>query len=160
MKISQFLYATWLLPLALFILTGHQFWTFYNIVQTYNNGESYTANVKEFEIKQIAAQTNGYVILNFETGSGKTIEQKLSLPVQLAAQFMESNVIPIRYKQDSSVPIVMIKTYATHKRVALINASIAFISALACLGVALLAHRKANALHSKNEKLTVERTDV
>jgi len=146
--------------MALFILTGHQLFTFYNIVQTYNNGDSYTANVEEFEIKQIAAQTNGYVILNFETKSGNMVTEKLSLPVQLAAQFMESNVIPIRYKKSSSVPIVMIKTYATHKRVALINASIAFISALCCLGIALLIHRKANKLNNQEEKLTFERTDV
>lgn len=160
MKISHLLYATWLLPLALVLLTAHQLWTFYSITQTYNNGESYIANVEDFQIKQIAAQTNGYVILSFETKSGKTIQRKLSLSVELAAEYMESNVIPIRYEKNSSVPVVMIKSYATHKRIALINASIAFISALACFGIALIAHRRANKLHNEKRKLTFERTDV
>lgn len=160
MNFSKLLYATWLLPLALFLLTGHQVWTFYNIIQTYTNGDSYTANVEEFDIKQIAAQTNGYVILNFETSNGRTVTRKLSLPVQLAAQFMESDVIPIRYNADSSVPVVMIKTYDTHKRVALINASIAFLFALACFGVALIAHKKANKSLDKKSEFTIERTDV
>jgi len=156
----KYLYLIWLLPLALALLTAHQLYTYYNIVKTYNQGESYTAEVVDFEIKQIAAQTNGYVVLKFETREGKTVQEKLSLPVTLAAQFMESNVIPVRYYADSSTPIVMIKTYNTHSRVALINASMAFVFFVALLIVAFFVHRFAGKKISETDtSINIVRTD-
>lgn len=157
----KFLYLIWLLPLALASLTVHQIFTYYSIVQTYNKGESYTAEVVDFEIKQIAAQTNGYVVLKFETRGGDTIQQKLSLPVTLAAQFMESNVIPIRYHPDSSTPVIMIKTYKTHSRVALINASMAFVFFVALLILSVFVHRfVGKKINETDISINIERTDA
>lgn len=156
----KFLYLFWLLPLALALLTAHQLYTYYSIVQTYNKGQSYTAEVMDFEIKQIAAQTNGYVVLKFKTREGKTIQKKLSLSVTLASQFMESNVIPVRYYPDSSTPIVMIKTYNTHSRIALINASMAFLFFVALFIIAFFVHRFAKRkINETDTSINIVRTD-
>jgi len=149
----------WFLPLVLAGLTIHQIWTYYNITYTYTEGESYTAEVVEFDIKQIAAQTNGYVILRFETRDGKNVQRKLSLPVQMAAQIMESKIIPVRYHPDSSTPIVMIKTYDTHKRLSLINAAISFVSVLATVLIAIFTSKYARSKRNISEPVKIIRTD-
>lgn len=55
----KFLYLFWLLPLYIGALFFQQVSVYYGITDTYENGNSYTAEVVDFEFKQIAAQTNG-----------------------------------------------------------------------------------------------------
>ena len=76
-------------------------------IDTYNNG-SIAADVLDFDIKQIAAQSNGYVVLNFTTSTGENIEKRLSLSVQMAQQIMDIGVIPIRFQKNTYQEIVMI----------------------------------------------------
>ena len=104
----NFIFLIWLLPVYFIFQSGYQVYTYFGIQTTYNEGISYVAKVTDFDVKQIAAQTNGYVVLQFTPSDGETIEQKLSLPVQFAQVIMDSEVIPIRYKVDSAKPIVII----------------------------------------------------
>lgn len=162
MNYHKFVYLFWLLPLYLLGMGLYQTAVYSGLESTYNSGESYTATVTDFDIKQIASQTNGYVVLKFATKSGETIEQKLSLPVQLASQIMEISVIPIRYKKGAFQEIVMMPTYKTHREVVLMNIGIMAISFLIGLGIAIVAHRFARRKLASggDETLNIERVDI
>lgn len=159
MNSYKFLYLIWLLPGYLLFLSGHQAYVFYSVVDTYDNGESYVAEVVEYELKQIAAQTNGYVVLRFETND-TTHQQKLSLPVEMAGAISKSRVIPIRYKKNAFVNIVMIPTYSTQKGLALTNLAMAAVGFFITIFIALIAHRYANRkLRYGDQKFVIERVD-
>jgi hypothetical protein len=162
MKSYKLLYLFWLLPLYLLGLTLHQTAVYYGLQYTYENGESYTSTVTDFNIKQIAAQTNGYVVLKFTPASGETIERKLGIPVQLASQIMETEIIPIRYKKGAFEEIVMMPTYKTHLDLVLMNIGIAVLALLIGLGIAITAHRFASRklAQKEDDTLNIERVDI
>jgi len=85
--------------------------------------------VVEFKIKNMQAQSNGYIILNFTT-DGEEITRRLSLPVQMAAQLQTYSVIPIRYQPDSFIPIVLVPVYELHSNMVLMNVAITGLSFL------------------------------
>ena len=76
---------------------------------------SIAADVTDFDIKQIAAQSNGYVVITFPLPDGNQTERKLSLSIQMAQRIIDTQVIPIRYLEESWQPIVMIPTYELQK---------------------------------------------
>ena len=157
----RLIYLIWLLPLVLLGLTIHQSLVYNGLETTYEEGESYLADVVDFEIKQIAAQTNGYVILRFQPNQGEVVQRKLSLPVNLASQLMDSEQIPIRYHPDSFQSVVMINTYQMHRQMAFINGIITIISALVTAVTAFFAHRFASRkLSDGEEELVLNRTDI
>ncbi|MGM0588372.1 MAG: hypothetical protein ACQETE_08165 [Bacteroidota bacterium] len=163
MNSYKLIYLIWLLPLYLLGLTAHQSAVYFGLESTYTHGDSYTATVSDFDIKQIAAQTNGYVVLKFTTQDGATIERKLSLPVQLASQIMEIQVIPIRYQKDSFQEIVMMPTYETHREMVLMNIGVMLLSLLITLGIAIMAHRYAHQKLKQGDhpqELQFERVDL
>lgn len=135
MKKSFFLHAIWGLPLYFTWMLGYQWQVLQGLQKTYQDGESIIATVTDFDIKQIAAQTNGYVDLMFTPSSGEQVEQRLTLSVQMAASVMESEVVPIRYLKESFEPIVMTVTYPLHRRVVLTNMA---MIGLGWLGVVIL----------------------
>lgn len=154
----KYIYLIWLLPAYLLFLTVHQVSVYYGIADTYENGNSYTAEVIEFDIKQIASQTNGFVVLRFETRSGESVQQKLSLPVELAGMISELSQIPIRYQEGAFEDIVMMPTYRQHRSMTLSNAVMAFLGLLMALGVAWVSHRYAGRkLAGEEETLVIER---
>lgn len=130
MKKIRFLYTIWLLPAYFFVMVFYQWQVLQGLQQTYVQGESLIAKVLDFDIKQIAAQTNGYVDLAFTPSDGQAREQRLTLSVQMAASIMESEVVPIRYLESSFEPIVMTTTYTLHRRVVITN--------MAMLGLGLI----------------------
>ena len=130
MKKIRFLYTIWLLPAYFFVMVFYQWQVLQGLQQTYVQGESLIAKVLDFDIKQIAAQTNGYVDLAFTPSDGQVREQRLTLSVQMAASIMESEVVPIRYLESSFEPIVMTATYTLHRRVVITN--------MAMLGLGLI----------------------
>ena len=155
-----FIFLIWLLPAYFLFQSGYQVYTYLGIVSTYNDGTSYVAKVTEFDVKQIAAQTNGYVVLQFNTSEGKTVERQLSLPVQFAQVIMDSEVIPIRYKEDSAKPIVMMPVFELQKKVIRVNLAVTFIGLIATIIVSLFASRYANRkIKDGDEKLEIERID-
>lgn len=156
----KYLYLFWLLPLFFLFLIAQQATVYYGINDTYENGTSYTAEVVEFELKQIAAQTNGYVVLRFETKQGKEIQRKLSLPVEMAGALREIRVVPIRYHPGSWQEIVLLPTMETQKNLVWTNALMAVVAFLITLGIALTAHRFANKKRAEEEeKLVIERVN-
>lgn len=150
----------WLLPAYFIFQGGYQVLIYQGLNYTYENGESYVADVLEFDVKQIAAQSNGYVILRFETRTGETITEQLALPVQMAQVIMESEQIPIRYNEQSFKPIVMLSVYDLQKSVVTVNMAVTGLGFLVTLVVALLASRYAlKQIREGEEELQFERID-
>lgn len=156
----KFLYFVWLIPAAFLFLTLHQGLVYYGVTDTYENGNSYTAEILEFELKQIAAQTNGYIILRFNTGDGEEIQRKLSLPVEMAGELQEIRVIPVRYQPGSFQEIVLMPTFQTQKSLIWTNALMAGVALLLTFFIGLAAHRFANKkLGKPDEEFVIERID-
>ncbi|MDZ7771967.1 MAG: hypothetical protein U5K31_04405 [Balneolaceae bacterium] len=153
------IYLIWLLPAYLLFLCIHQVTVYNGVVDTFENGKTYTAEVVEFELKQIAAQTNGYVVLRFQTGQ-EQVQRRLSLPVEMAASLQETAVIPVRYRPDAFQEIVMVPTYNTQKGLALTNMGMALVGFLITLPIAWIAHRFAGrSIAGGEEQLVIERID-
>ena len=156
----KFLYLYWLIPAFLLFLVLHQVSVYYGVIDTYENGDSYTAEVVEFELKQIAAQTNGYVILRFRPDGAQQVQQKLSLPVEMAGQISDIRVIPIRYQEGARQEIVMMPTYSTQKNLVVTNIAMAalgfLITAIIGIGVNRYTRKK---LEDGEPELVFERVD-
>lgn len=156
----KFLYLFWLLPAAFLFLIVHQGAVYFGVADTYENGTSYTAEVVEFEFKQIAAQTNGYVILRFETRAGKEIRRKLSLPVEMAGGLQDIRVIPIRYQPGAFQEIVLMPAYKTQKKLAWTNILMAGVAFLITFFIAAAAYRYARKkINEEEEEFIIERLD-
>lgn len=160
----KWLYLFWLLPAYLLFLTFQQVMVYQGLTKTYENGTSLIAEVEEFEIKHIASQTNGYVILNFTPpGKENTVDRKLSLPVQLASKITDSEIIPIQYYEESSQPVVMVNTYDSHKNIVLTNMAITLLSSIICVVLGWLIHRfiqrKLKEPDTTQSELIIERID-
>ena len=134
--------------------------TYYGITNTFNHGESYISSVTDFDVKQIAAQTNGYVVLKFTTSDGLTVEEKLALPVQFAQIIMQSELIPIRYLESSFNPIVIMPVYELQQSVIMVNISVTSIGLIATLLVSFFASKFAiRRIREGEENLEIERVD-
>tara|TARA_B100000575_G_scaffold294556_1_gene311496 strand:- start:22464 stop:22877 length:414 start_codon:yes stop_codon:yes gene_type:complete len=110
-------------------------------VQTYEQGVSIAADVTDFDIKQIAAQSNGYVVITFPLPDGTQSERKLSLSIQMAQRIIDTQVIPIRYLESSWQPIVMIPIYELQKSTSIFNAIIALIGFIITFTAAIFASK-------------------
>jgi len=157
----RFIYLIWLLPAYFLYQLGYQSMTYFGLQETHEQGESYVAEVTDFDVKQIAAQTNGYVVLNFTTNDDEVIEEQLSLPVQMAQVIMESELIPIRHKSDSFKPIVMMPVYELQQSVIKVNLGVTFIGLVVTIIVAFYASRYANRkIQTGDETIEIERVDL
>ncbi len=155
-----FIYLIWLLPIYFIYQFGYQGTTYFGIQNTYENGESYIATVTDFDVKQIAAQTNGYVVIRFTTSEDEVIERQLALPVQMAQVIMESELIPIRYNADSFKPIVLMPTYELQQSVIKVNLGVTAIGLIATIIVAFFGSRYAyRRIKYGEEELKIERVD-
>lgn len=155
-----FVFLVWLLPAYFFFQGTYQVLIYNGLGLTYESGESYIADVLEFDVKQIAAQTNGYVVLEFETEQGENVRQQLALPVQMAQVITDSEVIPVRYYKESFSPIVMLPTYDLQRDVVSVNMGVTGIGLLVTLVIALAASRFAlRRLRHGEEELQFERID-
>lgn len=153
----KFLYLIWLLPAYFIWQAGYQLYIYNGLHNTYQNGESYIAEVLDFDIKQIAAQTNGYVVIRFSDSQDQVVEQKLSLPVQMAQVLMDSETIPVRYKQDSQKPIVLVSVYELQKDVLRVNMAVSGISLFVVLVISFFSTRYANRMiREGEEKIQIE----
>ena len=155
-----FIFLIWLLPIYFLFQGGYQVLAYYGIHNTYDQGESYIASVTDFDVKQIAAQTNGYVVLKFTTSDGLTIEEKLALPVQFAQVIMQSELIPIRYLENSFNPIVIMPVYELQQSVIKVNIGVTSIGAMATLLISFFASKFAfRRIRDGEESLEFERVD-
>lgn len=155
-----FIYLIWLLPLYFLVQAGYQYAAYHGIQTTFNEGDSYIANVTDFDVKQIAAQTNGYVVLNFSTNDGVQIEEQLSLPVQMAQVIMDSELIPVRYHESSFNPIVMMPVYELQLSVIKVNLGVTGIGFVVTILIAFFATRFARKrIRDGEDNLQIERID-
>lgn len=143
MNMTRALHLLWLLPAYFAGMIVYQLVVLKGLDRTYTTGESLLATVTDFDIKQIAAQTNGYVDLEFIPSTADTVRERLTLSVQLAAGIMEAEVVPIRYDRESFEPIVMTAAYALHRRVVITNIAMLAFGCLASIAAAVFASRLA-----------------
>lgn len=159
MNRTKYLYLIWLLPATFLFLTLHQTAVYYGIIDTYKNGSSFTAEVVDFEVKQIATQTSGYIVLRFGD-EGEKVQRKLSLPVEMASQLKSIRVVPIRYQPENFQEIVMMPTYKTQKNLVWTNIAMAVLALLIAITVAVIAHRFVkNKVKSDQKEIEFERID-
>jgi len=156
-----FIFLIWLLPAYFVFQGGYQLLIFQGLTTTYDDGKSYIADVIDFDVKQIAAQTNGYVVLEFETEDDGTVIEQLALPVQMAQVIMNSELIPVRYNSSSFSPIVMMPVYDLQKSVIKVNLGVTSFGLVVTLLVALWASKYArNKIKNGEEELEFERLDT
>jgi hypothetical protein len=138
-----------------------QLMVFNYTIETYDEGVSIAADVLDFDIKQIAAQSNGYVVIEFIDPDGVKQTRKLSLSVQMAQRIIDTAVIPIRYYENSFQDIVMIPMYDLQKSTSLSNFGVAFLGFGFLVFVSVIATRYANKrIKNGDESFTIERVDV
>ncbi len=151
----------WIIPAYLIFLTGQQVSVYFGAENTYENGENYQAEIIDMEVKQIAAQSNGYVVISFETESGKTIERKMTLSIQMAQKLLQSAVVELSYLENGYPEIVLHPTYELQVKTSLFNASVAFIGVIVTLTAGVYVQRYSNR-KSENEAVDdfeIERVD-
>lgn len=154
------IYLVWLLPLYFLVMHTYQWITLNGAERTYEEGESYVAEVIDFDVKQIAAQTSGYIVLAFDTNEGEEIEQRLSLSVQMAQAISDAERIPIRYLSDSPQDIVIMNTYSLQRNVIRVNLAVTMIGLITGLIIAFYASRYAKRrIRDGEPTLRIERTD-
>ncbi|TVQ66741.1 MAG: hypothetical protein EA360_04425 [Balneolaceae bacterium] len=152
-----FIHLIWLLPAYFLFQAYYQISVYRGIHDTNLNGTSYIATVTDFDVKQIAAQTNGYVVLNFSTEDGKTVEEQLALPVQFAQVIMQSELIPVRYLESSFRPIVMTPVFELQKNVVRVNIAVTLFGFLATVTIAYFASAfSRKRIRDGEERLEVE----
>jgi hypothetical protein len=156
----KYLYLIWLIPVYFLLQLSYQGLNYNGIQSTYENGSSYIASVVDFDVKQIAAQTNGYVVIRFTDEQGETVQKQLSLPVQFAQVIMDSELIPLRYDPSSFRPIVLIPVYELQKDVLLVNIAVSLIGLIATGILSFFVSRYANRkVRDGDEKVEYERID-
>ncbi|MGD8427714.1 MAG: hypothetical protein PVH63_08775 [Balneolaceae bacterium] len=161
MNSYKYLYFFWLLPASFLFLVIHQSLVYNGLVDTYKNGNSYTAEVVHMRIRKIAAQTNGHINLRFKDKDGKVIEKSLSLPIEMAGKLEKIRVIPIRYQPGAFQEVVFMPTYKTQKDLVWTNIAMASFALIATLLIALYAHRYANKkISGGNEQVVFDRIDI
>lgn len=149
-------YLFWLAPAYLAFLMYQQLMVYKSTNDTYQTGESYVAEIIDLDIKQIAAQSNGYVVIRFET-EDEVIERRLSLSVQMAKELIGNAQVPLRYKKGAFQEIVLFPTYEIQRTTAYFNIMIAVAGLLMAAAAAALIHRYANRrMRSDNEDILIE----
>ncbi len=157
----KFLYLFWLLPGYFLFLTLHQTAVYFSMKSTYQNGQGYIAEVVDFEIEQIAAQTNGNVTIQFTTDENETVQKTIALSAEVTARVSQSQMVPIRYKKEAFTEVVFISTFEIQKGFTLTNIAMGAVAFIITFFVGLLAHRKARKLSKDGKKeLVVERMDT
>ena len=160
MNTYTLLHLFWLMPLYLAFIVFQQLSVYTGTQKTYENGKTYNAEVIEFDIKQIAAQSNGYVVIRFKPEKGDAIERRLSLSIQMAQQIMDKALIPVRYLKGAYPEIVMIPTLELQKSIAMSNATFASLGLIITALISFFASRYALRVSREGaEKLVIERVD-
>ncbi|MEX1011081.1 MAG: hypothetical protein WDZ29_03385 [Balneolaceae bacterium] len=155
------LHLVWLLPAYFITMAVYQGLVYHGIGQTWSQGENSMATVTEFEFKQIAAQTNGYVDLRFYVSSGETIERRLSLPVQMARSIMEVELVPVRYLESSFQEVVMVPTYSLQRNMVRVNLAVTLFGFLVTVWLAIKARKRALRIRYEGEEaIEIERLDT
>ncbi len=157
----RFLSLIWLIPLWLGVLVTQQLMVYFGSEDTYENGQVLSAQVEELEVKQIAAQSNGYIVIRFTTNDGEEIRQKKTLSIQMAQKLLELSVVPVYYLEGGYPEVVMLPTYEIQRKTSFFNASVAFIGFLVMVAASVMVQRYSNQRSRETENtVIVERVDA
>jgi len=157
----RFLTLYWLIPTYLIFLVVQQGLVYQGASITFNEGDRYTAEIIDIEIKQIAAQSNGYVVIRFGTNSNEVIERKMTLSIQMAQQLLQSAKVEISYKPGAYPEIVLHPTYELQVKTSLFNGSVAFLGLIVTLitGVYIQKYSNRKSADETADDFTIERMD-
>ncbi len=156
----RFLSLIWLIPGWLAFLVTQQFLVYSGSKDTFETGDAYASEVIEMDVKQIAAQSNGYIIIRFTTNSGEVIERRKTLSIQMAQQLLDASIVPIYYKEGNLPDIVMLPTYEIQRKTSFFNGSVAFLGFLVMVAASLVVQRYSNARSKiSDDPVLVERVD-
>ncbi len=156
----RFLSLFWLIPVYLAFISFQQGMVHFGSKVTFEQGQPYAAEVIDMQMKQIAAQSNGFVVFKFTTPDEGEITKKMTLTVQMAQQIMKMGVIPISYRKGGYPEIVLIPTYDIQYATSLYNMWVAIAALITTIIAALLIQRFSNAKSKTGtEVLHLERID-
>jgi hypothetical protein len=155
-SVSRFL---WIVPVILFGLMVHQAWVVYSVTQTWNDGKAATAEIVDYEMKEMAAQTHGIMTLRIPLPDGHSIEETLSMPAMLATQVRNTEQLEVRVRPGRSQQIVVAELMRTQRRMAMINVIIAGLGAVFVAG-AIIAWRRYINRSSENQTLSTTAASV
>src|SRR5699024_11391883 len=98
---------------------------YYIIQKTYKNGTRYTAELTDFEFKNIAAQNNSSIAIRIKDKNDSMIKKQMSIPVEMAGDIQKIRVVPIRYEPDNFEEVVLLPAYKTQKSLVWTNMAMA-----------------------------------
>jgi len=152
----------WLIPAYLIFLVGQQALVNIGAKTTFDEGELYEADILDMEVKQIAAQSNGYVIIAFETNSGSKIERKMTLSIQMAQKLMEIAKVQLSYRKGGYPEIVLHPTYELQVKTSFFNAAVALIGLVVTITTGVYVQRYSNRKSADEtaDDFNIERVDV
>lgn len=151
----------WIIPAYLIFLVIQQGMVYMGTQTTFAKGEQYEAEIMDLEIKQIAAQSNGFVVLRFETEDGTTIERKKTLSIQMAQQILQSPSVLISYRPNGYPEIVIHPTYAIQVKTSFYNMAVAIVGAIVMVIAAFYIQRYSNRKSKSNDDdFVIERVDL
>jgi hypothetical protein len=145
----------------LFFLVSQQAMVYVGAKDTVEEGIQYEADVLDMEVKQIAAQSNGYIVIAFETNSGTNIERKMTLSIQMAQQLMQSSKVELSYRKGGYPEIVLLPTYELQVKTSLFNGAVAFLGLIVTLiaGVRVQKYINRKSADETGEDFNIERVD-
>jgi len=151
----------WLIPAYLFFLVSQQAMVYVGAKDTVEEGIRYEADVLDMEVKQIAAQSNGYIVIAFETNTGTRIERKMTLSIQMAQQLLESAKVKLSYRKGGYPEIVLLPTYQLQVKTSLFNGGVAFLGLIVTLiaGVRVQKYSNRKSADETGDDFTIERID-
>ncbi|MBO6621605.1 MAG: hypothetical protein JJ892_00720 [Balneola sp.] len=151
----------WLIPMYLFFLVSQQAMVYVGAKDTVEEGIQYEADVLDMEVKQIAAQSNGYIVIAFETNSGTRIERKMTLSIQMAQKLLESSKVKLSYRKGGYPEIVLLPTYELQVKTSLFNGAVAFLGLIVTLiaGVRVQKYINRKSADETGDDFNIERVD-
>ncbi len=151
----------WLIPAYLLFLVSQQGLVYIGAKDTIDEGIRYEADVLDMEVKQIAAQSNGYIVIAFETNSGTRIERKMTLSIQMAQQLLQSSKVELSYRKGGYPEIVLLPTYELQVKTSLFNASVAFLGLIVTLiaGISVQKYINRKSADETGDDFNIERID-
>jgi hypothetical protein len=151
----------WIIPAYLLFLVVQQGLVYKGASTTFNEGEQHTAEILDIEVKQIAAQSNGYIIIRFTTDSDEIIERKMTLSIQMAQQLLQSADVDLSYKKGAYPEIVLHPTYELQVKTSLFNGSVALLGLIVTLiaGVYVQKYSNRRSADETADDFNIERVD-
>lgn len=148
----------WIIPAYLSFIIFQQAMVHFGSKKTIEQGVSYAAEVVDLQMKQIAAQSNGFVVFKFTTPDEGVLTRKHTLTVQMAQKVIKNNIIPISYRKGGYPEIVLVPIYGIQYTTSLYNMWVAIAALLFTVIAGIKIQRFSNARSKTGvEKLNIER---